>query len=1042
MSSEFGHKERKTKRQNNLKADVERAAQIIDTAWKENIYTPKNVIIFFELVDDNFRRELKTTAGHIEGRELLLKHIRTVNSQVTDTFPVPMVPIYIERAKPVKSYDWLIKGREIANLAKHAMNYWSTPRSYTPEDILGWTLLSAILWGGLNDQAALSDFLDSLIENRPLRPFFQHLIIMPLDAADSSYGNNTDEKTLTRSFSFIPDDVTRCWIVKLKMQIIDFQTKPNIGSLLNHVLKQLNSDIRFESNKSNPVLLNYANFHWEQIPNVFIDQAISQVLTQDQKCCSLSAFEFANFYSPQILTKTERIHLNPDILFQVNYSAFNSKSKKIIVNSAACQITSKIRKALATKDPTHDLEKLKPKQTNESTKRLVGWLCELAASGDLQSSSIERYMDAVAHPWLIQTLEENIKDYDAEDFEVLYQDIVEAKSAKGTATDTWLLPRFHKYQVEHFGAPQDVNFNIAKSKQICSASVLSPLVFQAMCEAMQNVSGINQQDKRTCLLVLIIAYRTGMRLGEITGLLMNDVEWGAELSFLIRDNAVRKVKTSSAFRRIPVWAFLKPEEFRLLCGHLEEAKDVFKKNKKKASVFFIANSMNPLRKSLPSDLFKIILDQFLVNHNYTFHSLRHTAISNLSLILFARQELIEHLTDYDSHDCERIRNALLGTQHDGQDKWFALAQVAGHLTPDHSFQHYLHFAHLMGGFELCQGKIEMPFTALQEITGYTKRKISSKTSTAFNKDYTAVLLNQIRPLLTKDLAPHIQDWQELLPNAPECKPKPTDNDTEDNHDPDQSFVLPGSESSQITMQTVHLILSKLEIGMSIGEVITRHHVDSQEAILWVERAQKLAKLKTQRGKSKLFTKERLDNHPDLLLAPTKPHSPKEQSLLAKYFMKACDVHGNNREGLHQFLDTFFDRVSTSRGEIRFTLDEEVELAAFLQIGEKLIDIKQWRLRVRNLEEAQKLIDKMKLNSRLTISETESELIYDDQNKHNTKYRGYSLSIIHPNEQIIQDKKGSQKEFPVTSGLLKYFCHMLAIADLSYPIKSDESVGKV
>jgi len=1038
MSSNFGHKERKTKRQNNLNFDITHAAQIIEAAWKEKIYNPDNIVDFFKLVIFKFESDLKTAAGLIKARELLLQHVRTINQNVTDKFPLPMVPIYIERAKPTKGLDWLIKGREVANLAEQAMELWSKPHSYTPEDVLGWTLLSSILWGGLNDQAALRDLLNSLIENRPLRPFFQHLLIFPLDAEDSSYGNNPEEKNLKRSFSFIPDDVTKCWLVKLKTEIINFHTKPTVERLLNHVLKQLETDIRFVTNKSNQDLLKYANFHWELLPNVFLDQAISRVLTQDQKCCSLSAFEFANFYTPQILTRNESIHIDPELLFQVTFSNFKSGKNDSKVDNAACHVTSEIRKALKTQDPMNGLKSLEMIQTNESAKRLVGWISHLFESGELRNNSIERYMSAVAQPWLNHSCEEDINNYDEDDFEVLYQDIIEEKTATREAADSWLIPRFHQFQIDHYKAPKEVNFNIAKVKQICSASVVSPLVFKELIDALKSASGLNQQDKRTCLLVLILAFRTGMRRGEITGILFNDVEWGTELSFLVRNNDERYVKTSSAFRRIPVWALLKPDELRLLRSHLEDGWDACKKNKK-ASVFSVSNSMSSLRKALPSDLFKLIVDQILIKHDYSFHSLRHTAISNLSLILIARQDLVEHLTDYDIQDCERIRNALLGYQHIGQDKWYALAQVAGHLNPDHSFQHYIHFAHLMGGFELCQGNVEMPMAALEQITGYKKSQILRKTSNAFNQDYSIVTLSHIRPLLAKDLVSHTLDWKNLLPVPLECKPNAVDvgklaKNELDKID-DQYFILPGSELSQISMQTVHTVLSKIEKGESIDHAVAGLPIDSGEVQLWIDRAKMLAALKTSRNSFRLFTDTRRKNHPNQLLVPTKPVSPLEQSLLAQFFIIACKVHKFEREGFHQFLDTFFEKVSTSRGEIRFTLREQEKLTAFLQVGEKLISIKHWRLRAQTLEEAEKLKNDMNLNSRLTISKTGSEPDSEGGDRNLIKYKGFSLSIIHPSEKDIQDRKNSQNEFPVTSGLLKYFCHMLAIADLSYVIKT-------
>ena len=85
----------------------------------------------------------------------------------------------------------------------------------------------------------------------------------------------------------------------------------------------------------------------------------------------------------------------------------------------------------------------------------------------------------------------------------------------------------------------------------------------------------------------------------------------------------------------------------------------------------LSSAHQPIDDHVPLQLLKKVLTDISVSDelcNFTFHAFRHTAVSNLSLVLNGRQDLIQALTDYNEDDVLHIKNGLLGIQTEGSDR--------------------------------------------------------------------------------------------------------------------------------------------------------------------------------------------------------------------------------------------------------------------------------------------------------------------------------------------------------------------------------------
>jgi integrase len=1028
--SKFGLDLRKevlnAKKKKNEVKDAGMALLIINEFWKEDTFTDKDINKnFYGVVKEQFRNRLSDQNNYQLGCDDLLGFIRNINETRENeglfVYPEPSLPLVLQRATSTKGPEWLLSGSEISDIAVQAVDYWSKNKTYTVTDILGWTLLSAIFWGGLNDAPALNSFLAMLLDNKnwTIKSFFKEYNIIFLEPEDSAYGYSSDDRTLKRAYNFIPDDITRCWMLKLKKAIIPFGPPPSVAVLLNHVLEKIETSLSYPHNNTNLKLLKYASYHWEQTPEVFIDQAIGRVLNNQQQSCSMPEGAFTLFYNPKI--NISPLHLDKNKLYTGGFPTDKSGKKASIPHQLAKNITQAIRQILnAEGSPKSKLKDLLDAQVNEPSKRLVDWIYTLAGLTGvrkLKNRTIIRYMDSVGIPWLVITLDEDILEYENIDYMDAYQEILDNKSEK--SKDGQRIAQFHQFQVKKYHAPP-VDLNIKNGSKRCRSRIISKDVFHAMCDTLKIATGIHNKEREIFLVLIILAYRTGLRHSEIMGLKYGDIERVSGLSFIIR----RNLKTGSAYRRIPVGALLKPEELKNLYKYLSDEKKQ-KKNDANPWVFTL-NHDSPLPKNTLYNLVKTLLAQVLGDqpHKYNVHTFRHTALSNLSLILSARAPLIEHLTDYNTEDCCRIRTGLLGGEHNGQDRWFALAHVAGHLNPDYTFQFYLHFAHLMGGYEISQGQVELSINTLLNITGINRQKFDYHHREAFQS--TPIILNNIRSLITRELTSKNADWTEYpLSNNFIAKPEPIDLDEV------IKTELPGSDNHPATIKMVHDILKSIQDGSAITDVAKFFPIKIELIEQWYKRAILLSNIETQREKPKLFTKDRIENHKGHLLVPLPSRNKKEQALLDKFFINAIELNADIQKPLHTFLNTFLKKTTSSSPEIHFRHDEELLLKEFFQTGEQLITPQNWRLKASTPEVAVNLKHKLMLSRYLSTTKTIFKC-----------FSGYDLSIKDPRGISFNNKsklKYSTQEQTRSSSLLKYACHMLAIVDLSYSIPTTPQI---
>lgn len=579
----------------------------------------------------------------------------------------------------------------------------------------------------------------------------------------------------------------------------------------------------------------------------------------------------------------------------------------------------------------------------------------------LVDSSIYTYYSRIAEPWLIHSLQ-YLDSGDNLNTNLLniYQQIItntqladeagqpEFKKSKGQIYR--LLKRFHNFQQMVFQAESFELESVALQNRT-RARIIGPLTYQALLNKLDAlfISSHSQENIYKILkFIYIIAYRTGMRINEILGLRIRDIEGLTDLSIWIQPYGSKKqgdlhqLKTDSAERKIPVYCLLKADEYRLFHSYVVEQRLL---NQQNLYLFRNWNNNNKLNKHTVTTPFKMILNESLKEHDYSFHSFRHTAANNLSVVLNCNYApLVKKLTDYTEQEYQSIRTELLRNTH-GQNHWFIIAHLLGHIVPTETFKSYIHLSYLIAGHKLLQYHPSIDTEFAKKIMGYQpsfKFLDTVKNSAPFNFEKYSIylarmLLNDQRGWLKSNAEDILND---ILVDTPP-------------HDSFKYFA--GTKESQISFAWFFECLNLLEIHPDPERVSEEICLPVELVSYWYENAKQLSQLTSQKNNPRLFDL----NNKNLLEIYLKPSmvDTREEHIVMKYFFENIQkTFEKEPDKIKDVLETFLSRVTISHTGIHYQWNKIDQLELFYSKVKDLFPSQYWHLLGKDLV---KLLDSKK-----------------------------------------------------------------------------------
>ena len=688
--------------------------------------TPENYPEVYRQVDDRLLEHCKSNIRSYQmARVEFAKYIKRFNLSASQNYPVPAAPVRHERTSPQQNIETLKYGKKVTQFVKNMIDYWAKSNNFSPTQSLGFCLISSILFNGIYNDKELQKFLKIILKTNKFQSFLDSNHIVSLEVPNQRFGNqriNNPEFSVSYTKTFVLHDIVKCWIYRLKHQKFDlFSDIKDAENLINACIIECLPEEKVRCKD----LLKYGFYYTQFLKNSGLDQISICILKNEIYSSSPLEKQLAAYF----------IQPEPSPTHTIQDVCENPQDQSTVTIALdVADILVEIRQAIRAKNYSDQLIKLYAGEHSPALERLLLWtilrskLTEpqlndfnniiqqqkrfkrkliRADFQPIKQSSLKTMFSQFAVHWLQATKDKDISSFSDADFEDLYGEMLLLKKETVRATLEKRLSEFHQKQTLFFNAPAVDLENLIQPK-ICKTALISPQIFHKMLQQLEKTQNIPLHDKNIFKLIFILGFRVGLRINETLNIFVRDLFISEDTVMLtIRNNRNKNQKSYSAYRKIPLHHLLKADEFHAFKTYSQNRKRLLKEQGKSvAQPLFLKQSLEETHENEVNSLLKQLIQPVFGEHNFTYHSLRHSTFNHLYLVL-KNSTLTDAFTDYSPHEQLRIRYALLRNRNT-QQTWYALSHFAGHLTPETTCSSYLHLMHLAISYQLNQIESPLP----------------------------------------------------------------------------------------------------------------------------------------------------------------------------------------------------------------------------------------------------------------------------------------------------------------------------------------------
>lgn len=503
----------------------------------------------------------------------LIRRIDAVNRASGCNLPLPPRPISSVRIPQSRTRDFFKMG----SCGSEIYQYWRAAFSLAPAKIpslnaqLADAGLSALFYGGLACPQALLAFVNHLrMEKQPLNQFGElQWLDLVWDAPDFAHNIMVaDEgKTLRR---FYPDYHTRLFIWRYLQarQVLESEpiTATELWQLILERLRAVMLDAQESIPKSLAALLLGAPSVTEMLDNVSLPQILLEYSRGEIEAMSLPEHFHGSWLQPDLSPEAEYKKISmaelQDVFGALTHKHSHHKRHtsqyigKVLRDMDHALRQNKLGIKRSAKDARDELRLLLSADHPVALAMLLEWLIN-----DLQRlelSSVKRYFFEVKSVWFSDPAVFEIHKLDSNNLEALYDGMLEQRTDIGARNYlAGRLKDLHIIGVTKFNlAKVEGVFRSDKANPFVRAAMIPEVIFQHMLQRTQNVYDAAEVFKEGLAVLLLLAYRLGLRRGELIKLRIKDVEESEQCWLFIRDNKYGNNKSHSAGRKIPPLNFL------------------------------------------------------------------------------------------------------------------------------------------------------------------------------------------------------------------------------------------------------------------------------------------------------------------------------------------------------------------------------------------------------------------------------------------------------------------------------------------------------
>lgn len=985
-------------------------------------------------------RSMKENFGDLKQLKLahafLATHIDRGNKNGDWNLPIPPTLTSVPRARKSRTASEFNASAQLGKVH----NDWrqsllgESRKKMSSERLLADALLSAMFYGGLARKQAVTAFANQLISaERPLKSFTfptQSLYWSDLfwfypkrDAINFL----SDEEELTY-YRFYLDPFTLSLTHNYLTNRDSLSSKLNMQDVWALITKRLN--------KVTKVNLDFDMFCYntlgvsEMLAGVNLPQALIECAKGKIKNSSLPPENFeawvkginSTFKNPYAGLRTRNIS---DIIDKIEYSGVTTASYyDKFINQVRRSLRSTISKDNKEKrtpnDAINELSQIDQTSLSQNVQILLGWTIRCLRT--LALSSVYRYFSEVYAAWLTHTDGVDLLQLDEYELESLYTQILNNRLTPNA--QNYLLGRLkdlHLYASQMLSLPNLISFFNSKLSATSLHRVRAGYIpYNAFLGLVKDLkftfsTELTANEIANLQVLLILAYRTGLRISELLKLRLIDVENSQDLFIFIVNNKYGNNKTNSALRQLPLKALLKQNEYDFTSKHIKQRRIFFEKHEASTNLLLFSKNATP---TIPYDssFLNRYVQQTLSSYgfyNLTFHHFRHSAISNLFLELEDPEHNFPEMHTYNQELNSKLTSGIYSDASISREKYWAIACTAGHLTPETTFSNYIHFVDLILYKTLSCYNPPLGIDEARNISG-----LSTMSLNTLRNSNGLIPLHDIRQLLPPKLSKFTQKIKAS------SKQRGQEEISQDNKQTSTHYYI------KPDVELCYSILKKIEAGNSIAKTSLEFRISEEVIKKWIKTAQALFELETSRQNKRLFSNYRVQQalSKELpLFSPSKPISNAEVSFANKTITKMRSEYSQNSEEIKWIISYWLNNSMYSNSGIRFT--ETHELKRFLECVYLFLPAEHWRLefnlplktedftwRLKQDKQGVVFIDDWPLDKNVSPS--------INRIKAAKSTSGY-LFLKHPNEKIILSERNKKMKKYSTS-VLRYIFHMLAI----------------
>lgn len=345
---------------------------------------------------------------------------------------------------------------------------------------------------------------------------------------------------------------------------------------------------------------------------------------------------------------------------------------------------------------------------------MAGYAIKLLAE-HYAASTVRDYIQSVAVPLLETSKDDKLLDYDAEDFNEVYLQLLKySESTENKARRAARIVYFHRYLVDEFDVPEVDFYSLSPAfagmKTHVHAHVLRFSEYEDALRLLENDQYANEEDREVQTLVLILVFRFGLRISECLRLRICDVVFVDEIVVLyIRESRYGSPKSRAGFRQVPCWTLSPAEKTKLrtrvdtlIARYGTDAKTpLFGKGDATAALISRTRVANRLLQAL-----KISTG----NADCHIHDARRTmASAAISLAGKAKAHpAIAELQSWFPGSVEKAQSILLGTTIQSRRYMHALSVHLGHAHISTTLDIYTHSLDLLVAEHVEGNPLELP----------------------------------------------------------------------------------------------------------------------------------------------------------------------------------------------------------------------------------------------------------------------------------------------------------------------------------------------